>query len=119
MPGSALLCFLILLVWFQTNGIPMYLEMVLSRLRKFFPGFDPIRTEEYFAFKSEGYPGNYVDFLTEHYSSVWIVGLLKCEVCVSVWLLGIQLLLSCSLERAATAAAGGLLIYRLLLRLER
>jgi len=63
-------------VWLNTNAFIEY--MCLFGFRYFF------RLDEYFKLKKEGYPHNYVGYLSE-YHDCFIVRLLICATCLSFW----------------------------------
>ena len=68
----------LLVVWLRTNAFVEYMQ--LCKLSRFF------HIAEYSKLHSEGYGGNYVDFLAEYYSDKFAVRLLICPVCLSFWL---------------------------------
>lgn len=67
-----------LLVWLNTNALAEYMSLFkLSFAFKF---------SEYEKLKSEGYPGSYLEFLTEYYKDYFIVRLVSCPICLSTWI---------------------------------
>jgi hypothetical protein len=74
---SFLLSYLLIL-WFRTNAFVEYIN--LFRLSSLF------FVTEYNKLRSEGYGDLYVDFLHEYYKDFFIVRLVSCPICLSVWL---------------------------------
>jgi hypothetical protein len=68
----------IMLIWLRTNALAEYLT--LFKLDRF------LKVVEYNKLHSEGYDGSYLEFLSAYYSDKFIVRLVKCPVCISVWL---------------------------------
>ena len=75
----------LLVIWFRTDAFAEY--MTLLKLDNLF------QISKYNELQSNGYDGNYTDFLFEYFKSFFIVRLLTCPVCVSFWL-GVAVLLS-------------------------
>lgn len=79
-----LICFitLILLIWFKSDALIEWGKF--SGLSKF------LKTEEFYEKRLvktiEGYQLNYPDFLKEKYNYNFIVKMLSCPLCLSVWL---------------------------------
>jgi hypothetical protein len=67
-----------MLVWFRTNAFVEYMNLL--KLGRF------LKVSEYNEIHSNGYGGNYVDFLVEYYNDYFLVRLSSCPVCVSFWL---------------------------------
>jgi hypothetical protein len=74
----ALLYGFLLLVWFRTNAIVEYINLFkLDKLPKI---------KEYNELHSNGYEGNFSDFLYEYYKDMFLVRLVTCPICLSFWL---------------------------------
>jgi hypothetical protein len=79
-----------LLIWFRTNAFAEYI--ILCKQTYFY------KIKEYTRLHSDGYDGNYIDFLTEYYKDKFLVRLLVCPVCVSFWLGVVSMIVSRSFE---------------------
>lgn len=67
-----------LLVWLRTDAFAEY--MLLFKITRFF------HLGEYKQIRTDGYDGNYIDFLTQYYHDSFFVRLLSCPICISFWL---------------------------------
>jgi hypothetical protein len=74
----ALLYGFLLLVWFRTNALVEYMNLL--NLNKF------SKIKEYNELHANGYEGNFLDFLYEYYKDMFLVRLVACPICVSFWL---------------------------------
>lgn len=68
----------LMLIWYRTNAFVEYAN--LFKLARFF------NVAEYNNLRNQGYDGLYIDYLSEYYSDKFFVRLLKCAICLSVWL---------------------------------
>jgi hypothetical protein len=67
----------LLLIWLKSNAFAEYMLVF---------GFKNIlKIAEYKQLCDDGYDGTYVDFLYEHYRSLFIVRLVTCPICLSFW----------------------------------
>jgi hypothetical protein len=68
----------IMLIWLRTNAFAEY--MTLFKLSKY------LKVDEYNKLQKEGFDGSYLEYLSAYYSDKFFVRLVKCPVCLSVWL---------------------------------
>lgn len=66
-----------LLIWLNTDAFIEYMNLL------HIPFF---KKQQYLELKEQGYAGNYISFLSEYYSDFFMVRLLACPICISVWL---------------------------------
>jgi hypothetical protein len=74
----ALVLSYLLVVWLRTNAFVEYVQLL--HMARFF------HVSDYLKVQSDGYAGNYIDFLAEYYHDSFFVRLLICPVCLSFWL---------------------------------
>jgi len=76
--GLALLMAYGMVVWLKTNAIAEYLTLFRLDTLLFVDQFNKL--------KKDGFDGTFVDFLHEYYYDYFLVRLITCPICISVWL---------------------------------
>lgn len=66
-----------IVIWLHTDAVAEYARLLRIPIFK---------KKDYFELKDQGYAGNYISFLAEYYSDYFVIRLLKCPICVSVWM---------------------------------
>lgn len=95
-------CAWCLLVWFDTHAFQEYTE--LFKLSKLF------KLDQY---KEINYPGTYLEFLNEYHAG-FIVRLISCAICSSVWFAGATVFLyGLSLKALPAISLSGLVLYKI------
>lgn len=94
-------CAWCLLVWFDTHAFQEYAE--LFRLSKLF------KLDQY---KEINYQGTYLEFLNEFFPG-FIVRLISCAICSSVWFAGAAVFLyGLSIKALPMISLSGLVLYK-------